>query len=457
MPKISIIMPSLNVAAYIRECIESVINQTITDIEILCIDAGSTDGTLEILEEYAIKDSRIRLIKSDKKSYGYQINTGIDMAMGEYLGIVETDDCIEPDMYEVLYRTAIEHDLDYAKAGFYTMVTPCEGEQYLLESPIADTGRVISFQYFLEKELSPDIYIWNGIYRLSFLREFHIRLNESPGAAFQDCGFRYLVDMNLRRGMFIDRLFYKYRRDNAASSTYNPKFADFNLAECRYIRKRMEDQGITDRARRAFMARETVMMALSPYTTFREHSQPDERILAALNAFREIITCDREQGLLRQSEMQIEQWIEMRLFTENPEAYEDYIGVKAKAHYDIYGDFVRDMAEKEQIVVFGTGKVARFALCLLKMNRLDNIVAVCDNNMEKWGSTYKGYQVLPPLEAITRYPQAYYLIANRTCPEVITQQLKGSRIESARMSIYRLPLNAFGSTNLFMRQGPTGE
>ena len=103
------------------------------------------------------------------------------------------------------------------------------------------------------------------------------------------------------------------------------------------------------------MARETVMMALSPYTTFREHSQPDERILAALNAFREIITCDREQGLLRQSEMQIEQWIEMRLFTENPEAYEDYIGVKAKAHYDIYGDFVRDMAEKEQIVVFGTG------------------------------------------------------------------------------------------------------
>ena len=98
MPKISIIMPSLNVAAYIRECIESVINQTITDIEILCIDAGSTDGTLEILEEYAIKDSRIRLIKSDKKSYGYQINTGIDMAMGEYLGIVETDDCIETDM-----------------------------------------------------------------------------------------------------------------------------------------------------------------------------------------------------------------------------------------------------------------------------------------------------------------------------------------------------------------------
>ena len=451
MAKISIIMPSLNVASYIRECLESVINQTLADIEILCVDAGSTDGTYEILEGYASKDSRIRLVKSDKKSYGYQINTGMDMAVGEYMGIVETDDCVEPEMYEVLYRTAVEHDLDYAKAGFYTMVTPCGGEAYLLESPLGDTGRVISFRYFMEKPLSPDIYIWNGIYRLSFLREFRIRLNESPGAAFQDCGFRYLVDMNLRRGMFLDRLFYKYRRDNAASSTYNPGFADFNLAECRYIRKQMEDVGITDRARRAFMARETVMMALSPYTTYREHSQPDERILAALGEFRRIISHDREEGLLKQHEMLTEQWIEMRLFTEKPEAYEDYIAVKAKAHYDIYGDFVQEMTEKKQIVLFGAGKAARFALCLLKMNRLDNLAAVCDNNREKWDTVYKGYQVLPPSEAVKQYPQAHYLIANRTCPQAIMEQLTECGIRQENMSVYRLPLNPFGSTNLFMR------
>lgn len=67
MPKISVIMPSLNVAPYIRECMESVINQTLKDMEILCIDAGSTDGTWEILQEYAVKDSRIQLIRSTKK------------------------------------------------------------------------------------------------------------------------------------------------------------------------------------------------------------------------------------------------------------------------------------------------------------------------------------------------------------------------------------------------------
>ena len=207
-PKLTVILPSLNVAAYIRECIESVINQTLEDIEILCIDAGSTDGTYEILQEYAAKDSRIRLIESDQRSYGHQMNLGMDQAKGEYLGIVETDDSIEPDMYEVLYQTAVEHDLDYVKAGLYTMVTPYEKERYLLESPLGNTGQVISSRYFLEKDLSPDIYIWNGIYKLSFLREYNIRLNETPGAAFQDCGFRYLVNMNLRRGMFLDRLFH---------------------------------------------------------------------------------------------------------------------------------------------------------------------------------------------------------------------------------------------------------
>lgn len=97
-------MPSYNVGIYIGECIESVVSQTLKDIEIICVDAGSTDGTLEILEEYAAKDERIRLLHSDMKSYGHQMNMGLASACGEYIGIVETDDFIAPDMYEELYR-----------------------------------------------------------------------------------------------------------------------------------------------------------------------------------------------------------------------------------------------------------------------------------------------------------------------------------------------------------------
>lgn len=450
-PKVTVILPSLNVAAYIRECIESVINQTLPDIEILCIDAGSTDGTCEIIQEYAAKDSRVRFVPSEKRSYGHQMNLGMELARGEYIGIVETDDSVEPDMYEVLYQKAVEEDLDYVKAGFYTMVTPYEGEKYFLEHGMGNTEQILSSDYFVEQKLSPDVYIWNGIYKRSFLQEFDIRLNESPGAAFQDCGFRYLVDMHLRRGMFINRLFYHYRRDNAAASTYNPHFVRFNLNECRYIRERMARDGITDRDRLAFMARETVMMALAPYTTYREHSMPNEEILSDLKEFRKVILADREQGLLKQEEMLAEHWIEMCLFTEEPDAYEAYIGIRAKMNYNVYNNFVREMAEKKQLIMFCTGKVAKFALCLFRMNRLENIVALCDNNREKWDTTYYGHSVLSPEEALKRYPEAHYLIAKMGDVGEIEKQLKDAGIEKERISVYKLPLNAFGSTNLFMR------
>lgn len=106
MCKVSVIMPCLNVAEYMEKCLNSVVCQTLKDIEILVIDAGSTDGTAEIIRSYMEKDPRIRFIHSDRKSYGYQVNLGLSAAQGEYVGIVETDDWIEPDAYEILYQYA---------------------------------------------------------------------------------------------------------------------------------------------------------------------------------------------------------------------------------------------------------------------------------------------------------------------------------------------------------------
>ena len=394
--KVSVILPSLNVVNYIEKCMDSVLAQTLQEMEFICIDAGSTDGTWEILRKYAKKDSRIRLIHSDKKSYGYQMNLGIRQAKGAYLGIVETDDYIKATMYEELYQAALENDLDFVKAGFDVFITPSEGEQYLLRCPMTDFNQIISSAYFTEKQLSNDTYIWNGIYKLSFLRAYNICLNESPGAAFQDCGFRYQVDIHLRRGMFLDRSFYRYRRDNGASSTYNPSCVRYNLAECKYLRGWIEREKITDRKIRSFVARETVMMALEPYATFRGYAKPDEATLLALEEFREIIKKDRENGLLRQEEMLPKHWIEMRLFTEAPEAFESYIAISADARYAPYRKFIKEMSKKQQIIIFSAGKVSTYALCLMRMNEINTIQAFCDNNKDKWESNYLGYPVLQP-------------------------------------------------------------
>ena len=100
MPKVSIIIPTYNVEDYLRECMESVVRQTLHDIEIICINDGSTDGSLKILQEYAQKDSRIVLVDKMNEGYGVGMNIGLDKATGEYVGIVEPDDFVPLSMYE---------------------------------------------------------------------------------------------------------------------------------------------------------------------------------------------------------------------------------------------------------------------------------------------------------------------------------------------------------------------
>ncbi|MBS7046628.1 MAG: glycosyltransferase family 2 protein, partial [Eubacterium sp.] len=108
MPKISIIVPVCNVEKYLSKCLDSIVNQTLKEIEIICIDDGSTDDSGAILDSYSQKDSRIKVIHKKNSGYGNSMNVGMDCAEGEYIGIVESDDCILPEMYEELYKAAKE-------------------------------------------------------------------------------------------------------------------------------------------------------------------------------------------------------------------------------------------------------------------------------------------------------------------------------------------------------------
>lgn len=119
MIAVSVIMPSLNVVDYIEQCLTSVMKQSMENIEIICVDGGSTDGTLEIIQKYADIDRRIQVVQADRKSYGYQVNLGLQYATGQYVGIVETDDYVAPNMFSRLYHVASTQQLDYVKADFY--------------------------------------------------------------------------------------------------------------------------------------------------------------------------------------------------------------------------------------------------------------------------------------------------------------------------------------------------
>ena len=104
--KVSIVVPVYNVEQYLRECLDSLINQTLEDIEIICVNDGSTDGSLSILREYESNDSRVKVIDKPNAGYGQTMNVGMDVASGEYVGFVDSDDCVATDMYERLYQIA---------------------------------------------------------------------------------------------------------------------------------------------------------------------------------------------------------------------------------------------------------------------------------------------------------------------------------------------------------------
>ena len=235
---ISVIMPSLNVAPYIRSCVESVLAQTLRDIEILCVDAGSTDGTWEILQELAQRDGRITLIRSDKRSYGYQVNLGVRRASGEYLGIVETDDYIEPDMYERLYTAARAENLDVLKANYYVFTGSGESERAI---PCRIARR--SWQYrrvFAPidhvESFSNTLYTWSGVYRTAFLHENGILHNETPGASFQDNGFWFQTFALASRVRYYNACFYHLRRDNPGSSVFSSSKVYCECEEYDFIR-----------------------------------------------------------------------------------------------------------------------------------------------------------------------------------------------------------------------------
>ena len=211
-------MPSLNVASYIRECMDSVIGQTLKEIEIICVDAGSDDGTFEILQEYQAKDDRIRIIQSDRKSYGYQMNLGVAAANGAYIGIIETDDWAEPDIFEKLYHAAVENDADFVKSNYYWYYTKPE----VVNQECENLQRGPYHEVFCPKDhlyvfgLTPSI--WSSIYKKEMLTGHGIRFNETPGASFQDASFHLMVCTASKRAYFIDDYLLHYRRDNESSS-----------------------------------------------------------------------------------------------------------------------------------------------------------------------------------------------------------------------------------------------
>ena len=214
-PAVSVLVPVYNVERYLPECLDSLKAQTLKNIEFICINDGSTDRSLEILEAYAKDDPRFRIIDKDNSGYGASMNRGLDEARGEYIGIVESDDFASPKMFATLYRFAKRHDCDLVKSNYFeydgvsdTRLEPFIGLPY---KKVFDPRNLLAAVRVLP-------IIWAAIYRRSMLVENGIRFNETPGASFQDTSFVFRCWAASRRAALLKDAFLHYRVNRDESS-----------------------------------------------------------------------------------------------------------------------------------------------------------------------------------------------------------------------------------------------
>lgn len=423
--KVSVIMPMMNVKKYIRECMDSVVNQTLKEIEIICVDAYSTDGSREIVMEYAGKDSRIKLVNDDKGSTGYSNNLGVRMASGRYVAILETDDYIEPSMYETLYSIGEREKCDIVRAD-YKVFWGNGRERVFLDKPIAGEqgmyGRDISAKEDKSIFLN-DMSTWAGIYRRSFLLEQQIQHNESPGAAYQDNGFWFQALALAEKIWYVPVSGYRYRLDNPNSSVRNPNKTYAICDEYNFIRERLEEKGIFEEYRSMFVYIKYVRYMSSFY---RLHPELKQQFL---NRFSEEMKEHSEKAEIDWAMFSETQRNNLDNILSSPEEfYEDILSRQQELM-----DF---MQEQKRVVQFGCGSDGIRFLSYMKENgRISYIECVMDNNPKLQGSEIFDIPIVSPCEAGEEYRYCGYVITSLNHASAIKKQLCGMGIPEDKIKI----------------------
>lgn len=327
MYKVSVILPIYNVSQYLRECLDSVVRQTLKELEIICVNDGSTDNSLEIIEEYAVKDDRIVIITGPNGGYGKAMNKGLDRATGEYVGIVEPDDYVSLTMFEDLYRIAVENQLDMVKADFYRFERNEHGDMDMRYVYLDNTKQ--RYGELLHPYQDPSIIrftmnTWSGIYRRTMLDEYHIRHNETPGASYQDNGFFFQTMVHSKQAMIVNYPYYRNRQNNPNSSVNSREKVYCSNIEYAFIRNLLvQDKDIWERFKYIY----TWKMFHNYLFTIDRISEEFrvEYVRKISKEFKEAM----QRGELKKDVFTALEWKKITMILENPEEYLDKYASKS--------------------------------------------------------------------------------------------------------------------------------
>ena len=222
-PDVSVIIPAYGVERYLDQALKSVREQTHANIEIICINDGSRDNSLAIMQEHAANDSRIRVIDKENEGYGATCNRGIDGARGTWIAILEPDDWILPTMFEdmLAHASTFSERIDIIKTPYWRIWLPDTPQEQRINCSYRH--RVKAPQPFSISQATHLIKhhpsIWSALYRTEFLREKAIRFREIPGAGWADNPFLIETLCQTDRIIYLDTPYYCYREETPEKTT----------------------------------------------------------------------------------------------------------------------------------------------------------------------------------------------------------------------------------------------
>lgn len=266
IPDISIIIPIYNVGRYMNECLDSIVNQTHQNIEIICINDGSTDNSKTILNQYAQRDKRIRVMDQANQGVSAARNNGIELSIGRYIMFVDADDWIDRETCEMTYALAEENHADiviwpYIKEYARSSVPKPIFDQDMIIFENKDVREFLHRRIcgLLGKELKkPEMLnalspAWGKIYRQNVIKDFNVRFESNDLIGMEDGLFNFIVFNHIKKAIYINRCYYHYRKTNQTSitKTYNPRSIELFKNQLCFYQKNIDNYSLGESYRLA--------------------------------------------------------------------------------------------------------------------------------------------------------------------------------------------------------------
>ncbi len=280
MPKVSVVIPVYNTEKYIHECLNSVINQKLKDVEIICVDDGSTDGSLKILKQYAKKDKRIKIITQSNLKQGAARNNGMKVATGEYIAFLDSDDYWREDTLQILYKRAFENNLDmlsFSGINFIDFNRKLQENPYYQFKYLPEDFDTKCFNYkqctkFIDKVA---VSACLTFYKHEFLQKNNITFPEN--LYFEDDVFFTNAFLMARRcGICKETLYFRRVHSTSTTQNWSKHFSDY-LQICEKVINLVEGLSVSSEIKKQYN-RIYINNLIGTYNRLKHQFSPREQI-----------------------------------------------------------------------------------------------------------------------------------------------------------------------------------